>query len=188
MTPSDRQILSRVDVERHAKTGSLDFGQFIGVERANQSARAFVALEAHRRGKEAAAQKNGIAMPALPHGDGGKHALAAYESIDESVDEPGLYPRHVAQEHERSENIAGHGGQTNAQRRGEPAREFRIEGDANFEARDRGLHRVARVACDHDDRTRLGRQRRFHDPSHDRLAVKFRYELCWVSPAPCAKA
>ena len=47
---------------------------------------------------------------------------------------------------------------------------------------------VARIAGHHDDRTRLGRERRFHDPSHDRLAVELRHELGRVRAARGAKA
>src|ERR1700678_3559284 len=44
-----RQILGRVDIERHAYVGSFDFNQFPFVEGADQLAGALVSLEAHRR-------------------------------------------------------------------------------------------------------------------------------------------
>jgi hypothetical protein len=48
-TPGRRQIVGRVDVGCHAHVGRLDFDQFVGVERADQPARALVAFQAHRR-------------------------------------------------------------------------------------------------------------------------------------------
>ena len=80
-----------------------------------------------------------------------------------------------------------HGGETDAQRRGEAARKSRIEGDANVEVGERRLDGAPRVAGDDDDRTRLGRQRRLRDPPHDRLAVEFRHSFVASEPPPARK-
>ncbi len=83
----------------------------------------------HRRLEEASAQENGIAAPTLPPGDRGERALAGKEGVNEGVDEPGLDPRHVAQEHERGRHVGWRRGQTRLERGSKSAREARVEGE-----------------------------------------------------------
>jgi hypothetical protein len=185
--PRGRQIVGRVDVENRAWVRSRDFDARLGGQGSDEPARALVAFKAHRRFEQPPAEKNRVAAPAFMGGDGRERVLALKKSVDQGVNEPGFDPGHVAKKRQRALDVAGHGGETDPQRRGEAAREFRIEGKLDAEIRERRLDRTPRIAGDGDDGTRLGRERRFRDPSDDRLAIEFRHELRRVRTAASAK-